>query len=74
MQPIDTIKFFAEKNSLGFVESTSRRWEIKPELKPNHETFSVESQYSTADNPGGTWEGKHFIAPPGKGRFMIPTK
>ena len=30
--------------------------------KPNHPTFSVESQYSTSENPGGTWKGDKFIA------------
>lgn len=29
--------------------------------RPNHETFSVESIYSTPENPGGTWEGDKYI-------------
>ncbi len=34
--------------------------------KPNHPTFSVESQYSTPQNPGGQWlnrDGKSFFVP-----------
>ncbi len=33
--------------------------------KPNHPTFSNESQYSTPENPGGHWQGEQFI-PAGK--------
>lgn len=28
--------------------------------KPNHPTFSVESKYSSAAHPGGTWENSGF--------------
>lgn len=33
--------------------------------KPNHPTFSEESQYSTADNPGGRW------VPDGRGNWVF---
>ena len=32
--------------------------------KPNHPTFSVESQYSTPDRPGGQWLNGAFMAHP----------
>jgi hypothetical protein len=35
--------------------------------KPNHPTFSVESQYSTRENPGGHWVGDTFIKPKKRG-------
>jgi hypothetical protein len=32
MKPTDEIHFYAECNSLGFIESASRRWEFEPEI------------------------------------------
>lgn len=31
--------------------------------KPNHPLFSVESMYSTPENPGGSWDGDVYIPP-----------
>lgn len=31
--------------------------------KPNHPTFSNESQYSTPQTPGGSWKGEQFTPP-----------
>lgn len=31
--------------------------------KPNHPTFSIESKYSTPENPGGHWVGDNYIKP-----------
>lgn len=45
--------------------------------KPNHPTFSAESQYSTPDAPGGQWvdlgNGQYqFVAAPGNLKYYRP--
>jgi len=36
--------------------------------KPNHPTFSTESKYADAQNPGGTWKGNAYVPPSAKRR------
>lgn len=40
--------------------------------RPNHKTFSIESIYSTPENPGGRWEGENFIPSMNRGGPIVP--
>lgn len=54
---------YAQKGAKGLAE-LQRGHGVDTFKKPNHPTFSEESQYSTTDNPGGHWGELSFVPSP----------